>query len=56
MPAFRAEMAAWIRDGRISQRHTVVEGIERVPEVMFGLLRPGTATVGKAIVRIPEAS
>lgn len=56
MPAFRAEMAAWVRAGQITQRHTVVEGIERVPEVLFGLLRSGTATIGKAIVRIPETS
>jgi NADPH-dependent curcumin reductase CurA len=57
MPAFRAEMAAWVRAGQITQRHTVVDGIERVPEVLLGLLRAGgTTMVGKAIVRIQEAS
>ncbi|GAA0957866.1 NADP-dependent oxidoreductase [Virgisporangium aurantiacum] len=51
MPEFRAEMAGWLRDGRIAYPQTVLDGIERVPEALLTLLRAGTSTTGKAVVR-----
>jgi NADPH-dependent curcumin reductase CurA len=51
MPEFRAEMAAWLRDGDVVHHQTVLDGIERVPEALLGLLRGGTATTGKTVVR-----
>ena len=51
MPAFAAEMAGWLRDGRIHWQETVVEGgVERAPEAFLGLLR-GENT-GKMVVRL----
>lgn len=54
MPAFRAEMDPWIRAGRIVHRQSIVDGIERVPEALLGLLHGGTTAVGKVVVRLPE--
>lgn len=51
MPEFRAEMAGWLRDGTVVYPHTVFDGIERVPEALLALLRAGTSTTGKAVVR-----
>ncbi|MEV4132124.1 hypothetical protein AB0J72_08155 [Dactylosporangium sp. NPDC049742] len=55
MPAFRAEMIPWLRAGRIVHHQTVSDGIERVPDALLGLLRSGTATTGKVIVRLEGA-
>ncbi len=54
MPAFRAEVGSWVRSGEIVHRQTVLEGIERVPEALLGLLRGGAPTIGKAVVRLRE--
>lgn len=51
-PAFHAEVAPWVRSGEIVDRRTVLDGIERVPEGLLGLLRSGAPTVGKAVVRV----
>jgi NADPH-dependent curcumin reductase CurA len=56
MPAFRAEVGSWVRDGKIVHRETVLDGIERVPAALLDLLRSGTPTIGKAVVRLPEAA
>ncbi len=52
MPEFRAEMGPWLRSGRVMDRHSVLEGIERVPEALLGLLRGGTSFTGKVVVRV----
>jgi NADPH-dependent curcumin reductase CurA len=52
MPEFRAEMGPWLRTGRVVHRQSVLDGIERVPDALLGLLRGGTATTGKAVVRL----
>ena len=39
MPAFAADMAEWLKDGRIKYRETVVEGIENMPRALVGLFR-----------------
>ncbi len=53
LPAFLAEMGAWVRDGEVRYRETVVEGIENAPGALIGLLEG--KNVGKMLVRVgPE--
>ncbi|MFD0688308.1 NADP-dependent oxidoreductase [Actinomadura fibrosa] len=52
MPAFRAEVGPWVRSGEIVHRQTVLDGVERVPEALLGLLHSGAPTIGKAVVRV----
>ena len=56
MAAFRAEVEPWIRAGDIVHRQTVTDGLERVPEVLLGLLHDGAPATGKAVVRIGAAA
>ena len=49
MPAFIAEMAEWLKDGRIKYRETIVEGIENMPRALVGLFRG--ENFGKLIAR-----
>ncbi|MCS6986600.1 MAG: NADP-dependent oxidoreductase [Sphingomonadaceae bacterium] len=46
---FRAQMAAWIREGRLQWQETVVEGIANAPEAFIGLFRGDN--LGKMLVR-----
>jgi NADPH-dependent curcumin reductase CurA len=48
------EIGAWLRDGRILCRQTVVDGLEHAPEALARLLRGDTT--GKTVVRIAAAS
>jgi NADPH-dependent curcumin reductase CurA len=50
MPAFVAEVGQLLREGKVTARETVVEGLERAPEAFIGLLR-GENT-GKMLVRL----
>jgi hypothetical protein len=50
MPAFLAEVAPWIRDGRVVADETVVHGLEHAPDAFIGLLRG--ENVGKMVVAI----
>jgi NADPH-dependent curcumin reductase CurA len=56
MPDFRAEMEPWLRTGRIVHQPSVLDGIERVPDALLGLLRSGTSVTGKAIIRLEEGA
>ncbi|UUY01618.1 NADP-dependent oxidoreductase [Svornostia abyssi] len=47
---FERDVSAWVRNGDIVVRETVVEGIERAPEAFLGLLRG--ANTGKMLVRL----
>jgi NADPH-dependent curcumin reductase CurA len=47
---FAAEVAPWVRDGRIRYRETIVEGIENVPAAFAGLFHGDN--VGKMLVRV----
>ena len=49
-PAFVAEVGPWVRDGALSYRETVVDGIERIPDAFAGLFRGDN--VGKMLVRL----
>ena len=49
-PEGQRQMAAWISEGRISWRETVVDGIENTPKAFIGLFIG--ANVGKQLVRL----
>src|ERR1051325_10666890 len=52
---FLRDVSAWLRDGRIKYREDVVDGIERAPRALIGLLRG--ENFGKMLVRVaPFAS
>jgi len=49
-PAFFAEVAPWVSDGKIVYRETIVDGLERLPSAFAGLFRGDN--VGKMLVRV----
>ena len=49
-PAFAAEVGAYLRDGRLRAKETVVDGLDRAPEAFIEMLRGGN--VGKMIVKV----
>ncbi|MBE9375242.1 NADP-dependent oxidoreductase [Saccharopolyspora sp. HNM0983] len=49
---FRADVGGWLRDGKISYRETVVDGLRSAPDAFLGLLR-GENT-GKMLVKIAD--
>jgi NADPH-dependent curcumin reductase CurA len=50
LPAFYEEVGGWLRDGQVSYRETIVDGIENMPDAFLGLFRGNN--VGKMIVRL----
>jgi NADPH-dependent curcumin reductase CurA len=48
--AFLADMSQWLREGKVQNRETVVEGIENAPKAFLGMLRG--ENVGKMLVRL----
>jgi NADPH-dependent curcumin reductase CurA len=52
MPAFAADMAGWRKDGRITYRETIVEGIENMPRALVGLFRG--ENFGKLLARVGD--
>jgi hypothetical protein len=44
------ELAAWLREGRLKFRATIVEGLENAPEALARILRGDT--LGKTVVKI----
>ena len=53
-PAFSADMSAWLRDGSVRYRETVVEGIENAPSAFIGLLEG--ENIGKMLVKVGAAA
>ncbi len=49
-PEGRARVGAWIKEGRIKYREDVVEGLERAPEALIGVLEG--RNFGKQLVRV----
>ncbi len=49
-PQFFADMAAWIRAGKIKWEETVMEGIDKAPEAFLGLFKG--ENLGKMLVRL----
>ncbi|MGI9387509.1 MAG: NADP-dependent oxidoreductase, partial [Methyloligellaceae bacterium] len=47
---FQNDMSGWIRDGRVKYREDLVDGLERAPSALIGLLRG--ENFGKLIVRV----
>jgi NADPH-dependent curcumin reductase CurA len=48
--AFLSDMSGWLRDGKMKNPETVVDGIENAPAAMIGLLRG--ENLGKMLVRL----
>ena len=47
---FLRDVSAWLREGRIKYREDVVDGLERAPRALIGLLRG--ENFGKLLVRV----
>ena len=50
---FAREATAWVADGRLQYRETVVDGIENAPKAFLGLLRG--ENIGKMLVKVGPA-
>ena len=50
LPAFLADCAGWVREGRLKYREDIVEGLQRAPEAFIGLLRG--KNLGKMLVKV----
>ena len=49
-PEFLAEAGAWLRDGKLVYRETIVDGFDNLPSAFAGLFRG--ANIGKMLVRV----
>lgn len=49
---FRRDMSQWIREGKIQYREDVIEGLERAPLALIGLLRGDN--FGKVVVKVTQ--
>ncbi|GAC1388377.1 MAG: NADP-dependent oxidoreductase [Vulcanimicrobiaceae bacterium] len=49
-PAAFAQMAAWLREGKLRYKEDIVEGLERAPRALIGMLRG--ENFGKLLVRV----
>ena len=53
MPEALADLAGWVRDGKLHYREDIVDGLENAPAALVRLLAGGNT--GKMIVRVgPE--
>jgi NADPH-dependent curcumin reductase len=52
--AFFAQMSGWVADGKVKIREDVVDGLERAPKALIGLLRG--EHFGKVVVRVAPES
>lgn len=49
-PAARADLARWIREGRLTYREDILEGLEAAPDAIAGLYRG--ENLGKRLIRL----
>jgi hypothetical protein len=49
-PAMTADVTAWLRDGKLAHKETIVDGLPNAPEAFLALLRG--ANTGKMLVRL----
>lgn len=49
---FLRDCGAWVREGRLRYREDIVDGLERAPEALIGLLRG--RNLGKMLVRVAD--
>ena len=52
LPQFLADCSRWLREGKLKYREDIVQGLEKAPEALIGLLR-GQNT-GKMLVKVGE--
>jgi NADPH-dependent curcumin reductase CurA len=50
MPAFLDDLAAWVKQGKVTWKETVFEGIEKAPDAFIGLFRG--ENLGKMLVKL----
>ena len=50
--AFARDMTGWLKDGRMKYQETVLEGFQRAPEGLIGLLQG--RNIGKMLIRISD--
>ncbi|MFC5064838.1 zinc-binding dehydrogenase [Actinomycetospora atypica] len=54
-PRALEELRTWLAEGHLRAPHTVVDGLDSVPEALADVLRPGATHRGKLLVRVDVA-
>lgn len=53
LPAYQARVAPWVRSGEVVFHEDIVQGLERAPAALIGMMK-GEA-IGKRLVQVAEA-